>query len=407
MTRAAFAFIFATVMLDMLAIGLMAPVLPKLMVLFEAGDHSRAAEMTGLFGFAWASMQFIFSPLLGSLSDRFGRRPVLLISCAGMAADYVLMALAPNLGWLFVGRLLSGVTSATLATSSAYIADITPPAQRAGRFGMLGAAFGLGFIIGPAVGGWLGHFDLRLPFWASAGLCLVNALYGFFVLPESLPPEKRTAFQWKVANPLGAVRLLSAAPGGLAMTGAVFLSQLAHESLPSMFVLYTDYRFQWSEARTGAVLGAVGLSSMFIQAGLTRRLVARWGELPCVWFGSCLASAGFALYGWATQENWFLLGIPLVALGGVMGPAMQSWLSSRSGDAAQGQLQGAIGSMRGVAGMLGPPLFTLSFAYAKGLGLVAGLPYYLASLFMGLCCLLALLTGKIAGTKRDCDDASK
>lgn len=375
--QAAFLFVFLTVALDMLALGIMVPVLPKLMVQFESGDHALAAQMTGIFAFAWALMQFLASPLLGSLSDRFGRRPVLLLSSAGLGLDYVVMALAPNLGWLFVGRLLSGITSATFATASAYIADITPPEKRAGRFGLLGAAFGIGFVVGPAVGGLLGQHNLRLPFWVAAAFSLANTFYGFFVLPESLPPEKRSPFRWKVANPWGALQALQ---GMKLLVLAAFFHYLAHESLPSMFVLYTDYRFHWDERTVGMVLGAVGVSSMVVAAGFTRPMVARLGELMTLQIGLFCGAAGFFLYGLADTPNVFLAGLPLVGLWGVASPAMQGWMSRRLGGERQGQLQGALSSLRGISGMVGPLLFTQSFSLAThGAGLPIGIPYYLAS----------------------------
>ena len=380
MRQAAFFFVFVTVVLDMLALGIMVPVLPKLIVQFEAGDHARAAQITGIFGFAWALMQFLASPVLGSLSDRFGRRPVLLLSSLGLGLDYVLMALAPSLPWLFLGRVISGITAATFSTASAYIADITPPEGRAGRFGLLGAAFGVGFIVGPALGGLIGQVDLRLPFWVAAAFSLLNTLYGFFVLPESLPPEKRTPFRWKVANPWGSLQFLKTHAGLPLLATGGFLYYLAHESLPSMFVLYTDYRFHWDQRTVGLVLGAVGVSSMVVAGGLTRPVVARLGEARTLLLGLAFGTAGFAVYGAATLPQVFLVGVPLVGLMGVSGPALQGLLSARVEATEQGQLQGAIGSLRGVAGMIGPLLFTQSFSVATSSSLaLPGIPYYLAA----------------------------
>ena len=246
--RAAFAFIFITVALDMVALGIIIPVLPRLIVQFEHGDMAKAATQAGIFAFIWAAMQFIFAPVMGSLSDRFGRRPVVLLSNFGLGCDYVLMALAPTLSWLFIGRVISGITAASIPTANAYIADVTPEEKRAAKFGMLGAAFGLGFIIGPAVGGFLGGYGLRYPFWASAILSFANALYGLFVLPESLPKERRSAFSVKRANPLGALKLLRSHPQLAGLAVATFLYNNAHESLPSMYVLYTDYRYHFTSA---------------------------------------------------------------------------------------------------------------------------------------------------------------
>lgn len=391
--RATFLFVFLCVVLDMLALGIMVPVLPKLIVQFEAGDHARAAEVTGVFGFAWALMQFLASPVLGSLSDRYGRRPVLLLSSLGLGLDYILMALAPNLQWLFLGRVVSGITAATFATASAYIADISAPEQRAARFGMLGAAFGIGFIVGPAVGGVLGNVDLRLPFWVAAAFSLLNTAYGFFVLPESLEPDKRRPFAWKVANPLGAFQFLrdhgGAGLGRLVL--AAFLYYVAHESLPSMFVLYTDYKFHWNERTVGLVLGAVGVSSMIVSAVLTGKAVRAWGEAGTPVIGLLFGIAGFACYGYAPTPQVFLVGVPLVGLWGLCGPAQQALMSSKVDATQQGQLQGSLSSLRGIAGMIGPILFTQSFAHATSHpGWPAGLPYYLSAALLAGSLLLSL-----------------
>lgn len=393
MKKATFAFVFLCVVLDMLALGIMVPVLPKLIVQFEGGDHARAAEMTGVFGFAWALMQFLASPLLGSLSDRFGRRPVLLLSSLGLGLDYILMAVAPNLGWLFVGRVISGVTAATFATASAYIADITPEDQRAGRFGMLGAAFGVGFIVGPALGGLLGESNLRLPFWVAAAFSLLNTLYGFFVLPESLPAERRRPFQWKVASPLGAFTFIREHSGGglERLVVAAFFYYVAHESLPSMFVLYTDYKFHWDERTVGLVLGAVGISSMLVAAVLTRKAVQLWGEAGTLVVGLLFGIAGFSCYGYAPSSAFFLAGVPLVGLWGLCGPAQQALMSRQVSASQQGQLQGALSSLRGIAGMIGPLLFTQSFAHATTHpGWSPGLPYYLTAALLVASLLLSL-----------------
>ncbi|MFO0995591.1 MAG: MFS transporter, partial [Alphaproteobacteria bacterium] len=252
--RAAVIFIFITVVLDVLALGVMIPVLPKLVVTFVDGNVEAGAKVYGVFGIAWALMQFLFSPFLGSLSDRFGRRPVILISNFGLGLDYILMALAPNLAWLFVGRVISGITAATITTAGAYIADVTPPERRAGGFGLIGAAFGIGFVLGPALGGLLGAIDARLPFWAAAGLSLANGLYGLFILPESLPRAKRAAFSWTRANPLGSLALLRSHPVLLGLSGVLFVQNLAHVVLPSTFVLYAIYRYGWDERMVGLTL---------------------------------------------------------------------------------------------------------------------------------------------------------
>ena len=379
--RAAFAFVLVTVLLDMLALGVMVPVLPKLIVEFMGGDIAGAATITGLFGFAWAAMQFVFSPVLGALSDRFGRRPVIILSNIGMGLDYVMMALAPSLSWLFVGRLLSGITAATFATAGAYIADVTPPDQRAAKFGLLGAAFGFGFIVGPAMGGLLGDIDLRLPFWVAAGLSLANALYGFFVLPESLAPTRRTKFRWRIANPMGALALLRSDPLLTGLGTAVFLQRIAHDSLPGVFVLYTSYRYGWDSATVGLSLAAVGVAQMIVSAGLVGPIVARFGERRTLMAGLAFGAIGFAAYGLAPTATLFFAGIPLLALWGLSGPSLQALMSRRVGPSDQGKLQGALASAQGVAGMIGPLLFSQVFATAlraKGSLHIPGAPYLLA-----------------------------
>ena len=243
--KAAIAFIFVTVVLDVLAFGIIIPVLPRLVEDFLGGNTARAAEIYGLFGTVWALMQFVFSPLFGALSDRFGRRPVVLLSNFGLAFDYVLMALAPNLRWLFLGRVISGVTAASISTAMAYVADVTPADQRARNYGLVGMAFGVGFVFGPAIGGLLGAVDPRLPFWAAAAASLANAAYGYFVLPESLPPERRRPFEWKRANPAGAFRFLQSHREIRGLAVAAFLSNVAHAVLPAVFVLYAGYRYAW------------------------------------------------------------------------------------------------------------------------------------------------------------------
>ncbi|HEY2367177.1 MAG TPA: TCR/Tet family MFS transporter [Polyangiaceae bacterium] len=381
--RAAFVFIFITVCLDMLALGVIVPVLPSLVVELEHGDFARAASMTGVFGFAWAAMQFVFSPVQGVLSDRYGRRPVVLLSNFGLGVDYIVMALAPSLSWLFVGRLVSGITSASFSTATAYIADCTPPEKRAARFGMLGAAFGLGFILGPAIGGFLGHVSLRLPFWAAGALSLLNAAYGLFVLPESLPKEKRSKVSFSKANPFGSIELLYKTPGLLVLTAASFLYFLAHESLPSVFVLYTQYRYHWGERTIGVALAIVGLTSAAVAAVLVGRTVARIGERGALVVGLVSGGAAFALFGLAPTTLLFMMAIPVDALFGLVGPSMQALMSARIGADAQGQLQGALASMRGVTGMIGPILFTQIFARSiDGRLQIPGAPFLLAAAFV-------------------------
>ncbi len=327
--QAALAFIFVTVMLDMLALGIVIPVLPPLIRGMLGGDTAAAAATFGLFGTVWALMQFAFSPVLGAASDRFGRRPVVLLSNAGLGLDYVVMALAPDVGWLLVGRIISGVTAASVSTSFAYIADITPPERRSAAFGLVGAAFGLGFILGPAVGGLLGENAARLPFWVAAAMSGANAAYGFFVLPELLPPERRAAFAIIRANPFGALVLLRRSRALLRLAASQFLSQLAHVVLPSTFVLYATYRYGWGERAVGLTLAAVGACSMIVQGGLVGAVVRRIGERWGMVLGLGCGAVGFAAYGLAPSGGWFLIGVPLMSLWGLATPAIQSLMTAR------------------------------------------------------------------------------
>jgi DHA1 family tetracycline resistance protein-like MFS transporter len=383
--RASVIFIFITIVLDVLAMGIIIPVLPRLVTGFMRGDTASAAEIYGVFGTVWAFMQFVSSPVLGALSDRFGRRPVILVSSFGLGLDFVLMALAPTLGWLFVGRVLSGITSAGFTTAGAYIADVTPPEKRAAGFGMLGAAFGLGFVLGPAVGGILGGMHPRLPFWVAAGLTLVNATYGLFVLPESLPLERRAGFSWRRANPVGALSLLRSHPEVLGLAGVMLLYNLAHESLPSVFVLYAGYRFGWGELFVGLTLAGAGVAAMIVQGGLVRPIVARFGERRAIFAGLAFGAVGFAIYGLAPTGPLFLIGIPVMAFWGLFGPAAQSLMTHRVGLSEQGQLQGALNSLRGITGLIGPTLFTQIFARfidAKSPVKLPGAPFLLATLLL-------------------------
>jgi DHA1 family tetracycline resistance protein-like MFS transporter len=365
-TRAAIWFIFVTVTLDMLTLGIIGPVLPKLVAGFVNGDTARASEIFGVFGTAWALMQFIFSPFLGALSDRFGRRPIIVLSNLGLGLDYVVMALAPNLAWLFAGRLVSGITSASVTTAGAYIADITPPEKRAGAFGLLSSAFGLGFIVGPAIGGLLGGHDPRLPFWVAAGFSLTNALFGALVLRESLPRDRRSvSFSWARANPVGSLTLLRSHRELLVLAGVMGLSNLAGLVMPSTWVLYTMARYGWDTRTVGFSLAAVGITSTIV-GPFTHTIVAKLGERNAMMAGLGLGSLGMVLCGAGPTGAWFLLGVPLLSLWGIGASAMQSIMSRRVSGSEQGQLQGAFGSIRGIANLIGPAIFSLTFAAAIG-----------------------------------------
>jgi DHA1 family tetracycline resistance protein-like MFS transporter len=391
--RAAFTFILIMVAFDFLAFGIIAPVLPDLIRQFEGGDFARASSITGYFGFAWATMQFIFSPLLGAWSDRFGRRPVILISCFGLSIDYVFMALAPSLRWLLVGRIISGVTTSNVSTAFAYVTDVTKPEERAKPFGMISAAFGLGFVIGPAVGGWLGNMNLRFPFWAAAALSFGNALYGYFVLPESLPPERRAKSAWHMANPLGALRLLRSNTELAGLAVVMTLYYLAHNSLPSMWALYTEYRYAWSRSDVGNSLALVGVCAAVVSGVLVGPFVKRFGERRSLLAGLLFGTIGFAGFGLGTRGWMMLAVIPFIALWGIAAPAIQSLMSRHVDPSSQGKLQGAINSLRAITGMAGPVLFTQIFAVAISpqYGFhMPGAPYCLAAVLLGASMLLAL-----------------
>jgi len=393
--RAAVAFIFVTILLDMLALGLIMPILPKLVESFVDNDTARAARIFGLFGTAWALMQFFFSPILGALSDRFGRRPVVLLSNFGLGLDYVLMALAPSLVWLFVGRVISGITSASVSTAFAYIADMTPPERRAAVFGKVGAAFGAGFILGPAIGGLLGGIDPRLPFWAAAGLSFANTLYGLLILPESLPHDRRAPFRWKSANPIGALHLLRSdrVLAGLSLVN--FIAQLAHVVLPSTFVLYATYRYGWDAATVGLTLAMVGICAMAVQGVAIGPIVRSLGERRALLLGLVCGAAGFLIFGTAPTGPLSWLGIPVMALWGVSGAALQALNTQLVKPEQQGQLQGATSSVQSVSQLLGPFLFTLTFAYFIGAEAplkLPGAPFLLAAALLLLALAIAMRT---------------
>jgi len=397
--RAAFGFVFLTVLLDMLAIGIIVPVLPKLVLDFVSGDAVRAADWLGLFGTVWALMQFFFSPVHGALSDRFGRRPLILMSNFGLGLDYILMALAPTLGWLLVGRIISGITAASIGTAFAYVADVTEPDKRAARFGLLGVTFGVGFVLGPALGGIAGSFDPRLPFWIAAGLSLANGLYGLLILPESLPPDKRTAFSWRKASPVGSLRLLQSHPQLLGLALVMFLYHLAHVSLPNIGVLYMMYRYAWDERMVGFVMAGVGLCAMIVQGGLIGLTVAKFGERRAMIIGLACGVAGFVVFGLASTGAWFLAGIPLTALWGIASAATLGLMSRYVGGTEQGQLQGANSSLMGIANLVGPGIFSQTFALFAGAGAalqLSGAPFLLAALMLVAAIALAVRTTREA-----------
>lgn len=392
--RAALIFIFFTVLIDILAFGLIIPVLPHLIESFLGGDVSRAAIWYGFFSTAFFAMQFLFTPVQGALSDWIGRRPVILASNLGLGLDFLLMSMVNTLPLLFIGRIISGITAASFSTANAYLADVTPPQKRAQAFGMLGMAFGIGFVVAPAIGGFLGEINLRLPFYVAVGLCLLNFVYGLFVLPESLPKEKRTAhFDWSHANPLGALLLLRRYPQVLGLVGVLFLMALAHMVYPTTFVLYADYRFGWGPQMVGYTLALVGILAAVVQGGLIKKIVGWLGERNALLFGLVCGTVGFLLYGLAPTGWWFWLALPVAAFWGVANPAAQAIMTHQVDPREQGRLQGAVASLSSVAGMIAPTLFTRLFAAvteAHWHDMRVGATFFLASAMVGAGLLLAL-----------------
>ena len=380
--RAAASFIFFTTALDMLALGMIAPVLPRLIASFMAGNASGSARMLGYFGTVFAVMQFFFSPVLGSLSDRFGRRPVVLLSNFGLGLDYLLMAWAPALGWLFVGRVISGVTASSVPTGMAYMTDVTPPEKRASAFGLIGAAFGMGFVLGPAIGGMLGSVNPRLPFLVAGGLSMLNGMYGLFVLPESLKKENRSRFSWKRANPVGSLRLLKNNKVMLGLAAVLVLGYLAQQSLMNVYVLICDYRYGWTDKAVGWSLALVAVFSGAYGAGLVKTVVKRLGERGALSLGLVGGAVGYWMFGFSKTGLLMLWGIPVLNLMSVAWPSAQSIMSREVGPSEQGQMQGAVQSLRGLAGIFGPVMFTWVFSQTFGAGAVVRAPgaaFYLAS----------------------------
>ena len=384
--RAAMIFIFVTVLIDVLSFGVIIPVLPGLVRQFTGGDYAEAARWIGWFGFLFAAIQFFSSPVQGALSDRYGRRVVILLSCLGLGVDFLLMAIAHTLPLLLVARVVSGMFSASFSTANAYIADVTAPEKRAQAYGMLSAAFGIGFVAGPLIGGWLGGIGLRLPFWFAAGLALLNFVYGLLVLPESLPPERRSArFDWSHANPFGALRLLRSYPQVFGLAAVVFLANLAHYVYPSVFVLFAGYRYGWGPIEVSWVLALVGVCSIIVNAVLVGRVVARIGERRALLLGLGCGVIGFVIYGFADTGRGFLLGVPISALWAIAGPAAQALITRQVGAGVQGRIQGALMSLISLAGVFGPLLFANVFALFIGTDAPAhlpGAPWLLAGLLL-------------------------
>jgi DHA1 family tetracycline resistance protein-like MFS transporter len=385
--KAAIGFIMTTITLDILSMSLVIPVLPPLIQHFQGGNAIAAAHAIGIFATAWALMQFIFSPVQGALSDRFGRRPVILLSNLGLGLDYVLMAAAPDLAWLFVGRVINGITAASFSSASAYIADITPPEKRAARFGLMSVSFGVGFVLGPIIGGLLGSISTRLPFWVSAGLSLTNFLFGLFVLPESLPKDQRAPFVWRQANPAGSLRLIRSQPGLSALAVIGFLGLVAQNALPTITVLYVINRYGFSMTQLAWMLGGVGAGSALVGGVLTGPVVRRIGERRALIAGLSFGVAGFALMGLAQNSTMFLLAIPILSLRGFADPALTAMMSHKVQANEQGQLQGATSSLLGIAGLVGPLVYTESyalFASPRAGWHIPGMPFLIAAALLAL-----------------------
>ena len=389
----AFAFIFVTVLLDSIGFGLIMPVTPQLIMDVSGGSLTSAARDSGLLMFAFAAMQFIASPVLGNLSDRFGRRPVLLCSLLAMGFNYVMMGWAPTLAWLFVGRLISGISSSTYGIANAYVADTFPVEKRAQYFALLGAGFGSGFIVGPAIGGFLGEYGVRMPFYVAAALTFLNIIYGFFVLPESLKDSHRRYFDLRRANPLGALRHLWKYPTVLALVLVYFFYMLGHFSLPSIWAFFTIEKFGWSASDIGVSLSAVGIAMIVVQAFLIRRVLPVWGPIKTAVVGMGAAMLSFFAYAFVPY-GWMMY--PVIVVGSLQGfvtPSLQSIMSAHTPANAQGELQGALGSMSGLVAILSPPFMTQLFAYFSGTGSPVYFPGapFLASALLTLLALGLLL----------------
>lgn len=406
--QAAIAFIFVTAVLDIVAMGIIIPVLPSLIEEF-AGSNADAGWINGVFVALWAGMQFVASPIIGSLSDKHGRRPVILLSTAGLAADYVLMALAPNLWWLALGRIVAGVTSSSFTTVFAYMADITPPEGRARAYGLIGAAFSAGFVAGPLLGGFLGEISPRAPFWVAAAMSGLAFLYGLLILPESLPVEKRMEFSWRRANPFGAMMLLRSHPELTGLAMVTFLLHFAHHVFSAVFVLYAAYRYGWHAWEVGTLLALVGVLDMIVQGLIVGPVVKRFGDRATMVFGLFGGAIGIACMGLAPSGFWFTLAMIPNALWGLAMPTTQSLMTQRVSESEQGQLQGANMSVASIAGVMSPLFFGAVYAWtvSHGPGMpYPGLPFFLAALVLLAAALLGWSVARRADRVDDAENAA-
>ncbi len=398
---AAIGFIFVTLLIDTIGFGVIIPVLPDLIKELTGGTTSEASRIGGWLLFAFAIVQFVFAPILGGLSDQYGRRPILLGSLFGFGIDYIFLAFAPTIAWLFVGRIIAGVMGASFSTAGAYIADVSTPEKRAQNFGMIGAAFGLGFIIGPALGGLLGSFGPRVPFLVAAGLSLLNCLYGYFILPESLKPENRRAFEWKRANPVGSLINLGRYPVILGLVASLVLIYIAAHAIQSNWAYYVIEKFNWTPGMIGLSLAAVGLLIAGVQGGLIRIIIPKLGQKRSLYVGLALYSLGFVLFAFATQ-GWMMFAFLIpYCLGGIAGPAIQGIISAQVLANEQGELQGALTSLMSVTSIIGPLLMTQLFGYFTGVNAplyFPGAPMLMGAVLTMLSMLLAMraLTGFVS-----------
>lgn len=382
---AAMGFIFITLLIDVIGLGIIIPVIPKLIEELINGDISEASKYGGWLSFAYAFVQFICAPMVGNLSDKYGRRPVILISLFGFSIDYLVLAFAPTITWLFIGRIIAGITGASMTTASAYIADVSTDENRAKNFGLIGAAFGVGFIIGPVIGGLLGQYGSRVPFYAAAALCLLNFLYGLFVLPESLPKEKRRPFEWKRANPIGSFRFLKTHPKILSLTFVLILVYIGGHAVQSNWNYFTMYMFQWDEKMVGISLGVIGLLVGLVQGGLIRWTMKWMSEKQSIIYGIFLYAVGMLLFAFA-KEGWLMLVFLIpYCLGGICGPALQSIITKSVAANEQGELQGSLTSLISATSIVGPPLMNNLFYYFthdEAPFHFPGAPFFLAFILM-------------------------
>ncbi|MBC7688221.1 MAG: TCR/Tet family MFS transporter [Aquabacterium sp.] len=386
---AAISFIFITLLIDVTGIGLIIPVVPALIQQLIHGNISEASKYSGWLAFAYASMQFLFAPLLGNLSDRYGRRPVLLLSLLGLGIDYIFLTLAPSIGWLFVGRIIAGLGGASFTTATAYIADISTPQNRAQNFGMVGAAFGLGFMLGPVIGGLLGDYGVRLPFIVAACFSLLNCVYGYFVLPESLAVENRRPFDWKRANPIGSLRQLKKYPAVSGLILSFFLIYLAANAVQSTWSFFTIKQFSWSAKMIGLSLGLVGLLVGIVQGGLVRFINPWLGNKRSVYLGLALYAIGLFLFAFANHSWMMFVFLLPYCFGGIAGPALQSIISGQVPANEQGELQGGLTSIMSLTNIIGPVLMTSLFAYFTKP--TAPVPFAGAAFFLGGICMAVSL----------------